>query len=113
MSAHAAAAWADLPRPWRIVEGPRSVGQSLVDGIAWSFTLERDGAERALIVVVSRQAYKTAVELLPVQTREAIETDGRSEAALIAQLDDPAECVVLGSSGSLPAPPGLARLAST
>lgn len=53
------------------------------------------------------------METLPVQTREALETDGRSQAALIAQLDDPAECVVLDTSGSLPVPPGLARLAST
>jgi hypothetical protein len=47
---------------------------------------------------------------LPVETRDAITTDGRSEAAKVAQFDDP-NCVVLGQSGSLPASPALSRLA--
>ena len=103
---------ADLPRPWRITDGPHCISQSFVDGTAWLFTLERDGAERALIVAVSSQARRlAAVKQLPVETREAIRTDGRSEAARIAQLDDPAKCVVLDSNGYLPAPPGLALLA--
>ena len=102
----------DLPTPWRIISGPRRLRQSLVDGIAWSFTLERDGQERTLVVVVSRRALRVAVpETLPVETREAIATDGRSEAARVAQFDDSTSCVLLGRSGYLPGPPGLQRLA--
>lgn len=51
----------DLPTPWRIISGPRRLRQSLVDGIAWSFTLERDGQERTLVVVVSRHALRVTV----------------------------------------------------
>lgn len=102
----------DPPRPWQISDGPWRLSQSLVDGDAWMFTLERDEVERPLIVVVSRQALKLgAPETMPVQTREAIETDGRSEAARVAQFDDPATCIVLGRNGYLPPPPGLLRLA--
>jgi hypothetical protein len=62
-------------------------------------------------VVVSREAFKVdPLRLLPVQTREAIQTDGRSEAARVAQFDDPASCVVLGRDGYLPAPVRLARV---
>jgi hypothetical protein len=82
----------------------------MVDGRAWQFTLARGGRERQLTVVVSREALNVdPARLLPVQTREAIETDGRSEAARVAQFDDPASCVVLGRDGYLPAPVRLAR----
>jgi hypothetical protein len=105
---------ADLPRPWRIVEGPNATSPVLVDGVAWWFGLERDGAERAVVVVVSGRALALASAgmALPGRTREAIQTDGRSEAARVAQFDDPAECVMLGGDGYLPAPATLARLAS-
>jgi hypothetical protein len=102
---------ADLPRPWRIVEGPHAISQVLVDGAAWRFRLERDGAERAVIVVVSGRALTlaSAGRELPIQVREAIQTDGRSEAARVAQFDDPAECVMLGADGYLPLPAALGR----
>lgn len=78
------------------------------------FTLVRDGRERPLIVAVGRQALTVdPPELLPVQTREAIQTDGRSEAARVAQFDDPTSCVMLGQDGRLIPPLGLARLART
>ena len=102
---------ADLPRPWRIVEGRNAVSQVLVDGAAWLFRLERDGAERALVVVVSGRALALASagrELSRAGAR-AIQTDGRSEAARVAQFDDLAECVMLGGDGYLPAPAALAR----
>jgi hypothetical protein len=102
----------DIPTPWQITDGPHRLPQSLIDGTAWLFTLERDGAERSLIVVISGQALTLgAPGPLPTETREAIATDGRSEAARVAQLDDPASCVVLGQHGYLPAPPGLVRIA--
>lgn len=70
----------------------------MVDGRAWVFMLARDGRERQLLVVVTHEALTVdPLKLLPVQTREAIQTDGRSEAARVAQFDDPASCVVLGS----------------
>jgi hypothetical protein len=102
----------DTPKPWHIADGPTRLQQKIIDGQAWVCTLERDGAERSLIVAVSGQALNLgAVETLPVQTREAIATDGRSEAARIAQLDDDAGCVVFGRFGYLPAPARLLRLA--
>jgi hypothetical protein len=88
------------------------LSHDLVDGIAWGFTLERDGAERQLIVVVTRQALRAgAHEMLTVEAREAIATDGRSEAARVAQFDDSTSCVVLGRHGYLPPSPQLLRLA--
>jgi hypothetical protein len=102
----------DLPRPWIIAAGPTRIRHDLVDGLAWLYTLERDGFERPLVVAVSGQALKLGnPEAMPVRTREAIATDGRSEAARVAQLDDPTNRVVLGRSGYLPAVPGLVRLA--
>jgi hypothetical protein len=102
----------DPPIPWRIVGGPRRLSHGLVDGIAWTFTLERDGAERELVVVVTRQALRAdAHEKLPVEAREAIATDGRSEAARVAQFDDSTSCVVVGRHGYLPPSPQLLRLA--
>ena len=100
----------ELPKPWQIVDGPRRITQNVVNGAAWLFRLERNGAERLVIVVVSRRSLDAAPDGLPVQTREAIETDGRSEAARVAQFDDPANCVFLGVSGYLPCPPALAHL---
>jgi hypothetical protein len=75
--------------------------------------LERDGAERAVVVVVSGRALAlaSAGRELPVRTREAIQTAGRSEAARVAQFDDPAECLMLGGDGDIPAPAALAHLA--
>jgi hypothetical protein len=102
-----------LPTPWQIIGGPR-LAETMVDGRAWVFTLARGGRERQLTVVVSRKALKAdPLTVLPVQTREAIQTDGRSEAARVAQLDDPASCVVLGRDGYLPAPVRLARVRPT
>ena len=102
-----------LPTPWQITGGQR-LAETMVDGRAWVFTLARGGRERQLTVVVSREAFKVdPPRLLPVQTREAIQTDGRSEAARVAQFDDPANCVVLGRDGYLPAPAGLARVPRT
>jgi hypothetical protein len=103
----------DLPRPWQIIDGPRALHHGFLEGRAWRFTLGRDGVERGLVVAVSPEAVKVARSgrSLPVQTREAIQTEGRSEAARAAQFDDPTSCVVLGPSGYLSAPPALARLA--
>jgi hypothetical protein len=102
-----------LPTPWQITGGPRLV-ETMVDGRAWVFTLTRDGRERDLTVVVTREALTVdPPRLLPVQTREGIQTDGRSEAARVAQFDDPASCVVLGRDGYLPAPVRLARAPRT
>jgi hypothetical protein len=102
----------DVPAPWQLISGPRRLAQRIVDGTAWLYMLERDGVERPVIVVVTRQALtQETPELLPVRTREAIRTEGRSEAARVAQFDDPANCVVLGRDGCLPTPAGLARLA--
>ena len=101
----------DFPRPWRIASGPRRFPQTVVEGIAWRFTLERESAERSLLVVVTRQALRVgAPETLPVETREAIATDGRSEAARVAQFDDPTSCVVLGRNGYLTPPTKLLHL---
>lgn len=76
--------------------------------------LFRAGRERQLTVLVSRKALKVdPFGLLPVQTREAIQTEGRSEAARVAQFADPASCVVLGRDGYLPAPVRLARMRPT
>src|SRR4051812_20215424 len=81
--------------PWQITGGSR-LTETMVDGPAWVFTLSRAGRERQVTVVVSRKALKVdPLRLLPVQTREAIQTEGRSEAARVAQFDDPANCVVL------------------
>lgn len=102
-----------LPTPWQITGGPR-LAETMVDGRAWVFTLARGGRERQLTVVVSRKAFRVgSLSLLPVQTREAIQTDGRSEAARVAQFDDPASCVVLGRDGYLPAPVRVRRLGRT
>ncbi|HYX85503.1 MAG TPA: hypothetical protein VE777_11085 [Gaiellales bacterium] len=101
-----------LPIPWRIIAGPRPLPQSVIDGTAWGFTLERDGVERSLIVVVSAQAQKLGASgPLPTETREAIKTDGRSEAARVAQLDEQARVIVLGRDGYLPPPAALMRIA--
>ena len=98
-----------FPTPWQITGGPR-LAETIVDGRAWVFTLARGGRERQLTVVLTRQALTIDPPgLLPVQTREAIQTDGRSEAARVAQFDDPTTCVVLGREGYLPAPVRLAR----
>jgi Mg-chelatase subunit ChlD len=102
----------DPPQPWKIADGPTPLPQGLIDGRAWLFTLERDGAERPLIVGISDQALTLGrPETLPVETRDAITTDGRSEAAKVAQFDDPTNCVVLGQNGYLPMSPALSRLA--
>ena len=102
-----------LPRPWQITGGPR-LAETIVDGRAWAFTLARGGRERQLTVVLTREALNVdSPGLLPVQTREAIQTDGRSEAARVAQFDDPTTCVVLGRHGYLPAPVKLARAPRT
>ena len=111
------ASWAvsnrGLPTPWQITGGPR-LAETMVDGRAWEFTLARSGRERHVTVVVSREALMMdPLKLLPVQTREAIQTDGRSEAARVAQFDDPTSCVVLGRNGYLPAPVRLARVRRT
>jgi hypothetical protein len=99
-----------LPTPWQITDGPR-LAETMVDGRAWVFTLARDARERQLTVVVSRKAFKVgSLTVLPVQTREAIQTDGRSEAARVAQFDDATNCVVLGRDGYLPAPVRLTRV---
>jgi hypothetical protein len=101
-----------VPRPWRIAEGPNRLSQSVIDGTAWGFTLEREGQRRSLIIAVTRQALNLgAAETLPVETREAVQTDGRSEAARVAQFNDPTSCVLLGRHGYLPPPPGLLILA--
>jgi hypothetical protein len=100
----------ELPNPWQIIDGPRRITQSIVNGTAWLSTLERNGADRLVMVVVSRQALDADSEPLPVQTREAIQTRGRSDAARVAQFDDPARCAFLGVAGYLPCPPALARL---
>ena len=102
-----------FPTPWQITGGPR-LAETMVDGRAWMFTLARGGRERQLTVVINREAFNVdPPRRLPVQTREAIQTDGRSEAARVAQFDDPANCVVLGRDGYLPAPVGLARVPRT
>ena len=102
----------DLPTPWTLTDGPRPLLQGYVDGKAWRFTLERDGVERSLIVAVSRHAVDLSERgEMPVETRAAIATDGRSEAARVAQLDEVASCVALGRAGYLRAWPGLARVA--
>lgn len=101
----------DLPTPWTITHGPRRLVQSYVDGTAWRFTLERDGMERSLIVAISRHALEPSEpEDMPVETRAAVATNGRSEAARVAQLDDPTTCILLGRHGYLPPPPALIRL---
>jgi hypothetical protein len=105
-------ALSDLPAPWQIVEGPHLLSQNAVDGRAWRLTLQRGHARRPVIVVVTREALMVdRLDLLPVPTREAILTDGRSEAARVAQFDDDARCVVLGRHGHQPAPLSLTRLA--
>jgi hypothetical protein len=102
-----------LPTPWQITGGPR-LAETMVDGRAWEFTLARGRRERHVTVVVGREALKVdPLKLLPVQTREAIQTDGRSEAARVAQFDDPTSCVVLGRDGYLPAPVKVGRLGRT
>jgi len=101
----------ELPTPWTLTGGPQPLLQGYVDGKAWRFTLERDGVERSLIIVISRHALdRSEPEEMPVETRTAIATDGRSEAARVAQLDDPTTCILLGRHGYLPPPPALIRL---
>lgn len=58
-----------------------------------------------------RSRLGTRLTYAGVMPGAAIATDGRSEAAQVAQLDQVASCVVLGLAGYLPAPPGLARVA--
>ena len=100
----------DLPTPRTLTGGPQPL-QGNVDGKAWRFTLERDGTERSLIVAISRHALDLSERgETPVETRAAIATDGRSEAARVAQLDDPTTCILLGRHGYLPPPPALIRL---
>ena len=104
----------DFPAPWQITDGPHLIAQTMFDGRAWLFDA---GAWRAT-AAANRRSQPARLEgdppqLLPVQTREAILTDGRSEAARVAQFDDPAGCVALGRDGDLHAPPGLARFPRT
>ena len=64
-----------------------------------------------MVVIVSRQALRLDDPgMLPVETREAIATRGRSEAERAAELSDPPACVVLGRTGYMPAPATLQRL---
>jgi hypothetical protein len=46
-----------LPTPWHSTGGPR-LGETIVEGRAWVFTLARGGRERQRTVVVSRKALK-------------------------------------------------------
>lgn len=88
------------PVPWRITAGPHLIAQTMIDGRAWLFTLAHSGRERPLTVAVTHQALDAVRwTRLPVHTREAIQTDGRSEAARVAQFDDPTSFLVLGRDG--------------
>ena len=60
----------------------------------------RVGARRSVVVIVSRQACRLDdPQMLAVETREVIATQGRSEAERAAELYDPPACVVLGKTG--------------
>jgi len=64
-----------------------------------------------VVVIVNRQALRhDDSETLAVETREAIATQGRSEAERVAEMADPPRCVLLGKSGYQLAPPTLQRL---
>ena len=85
--------------------------QEVVDGVAWGYALSRNEKRRSVVVIVRRHAWRgDDAAGLATETREAIATQGRSEAERVAEMADPPRCVVLGRSGYQPAPPTLQRL---
>jgi hypothetical protein len=96
---------------WQIGEEPWIATQQVVDGVTWGYALRRGEERRSVVVIVSRKAWRLMIRgCLPVETREAIATEGRSEAERAAELSDPPACVVLGTAGYMPAPATLQRL---
>lgn len=99
---------------WQIAEGPWVSTQQVVDGVGWGYGLRRGEERQSLVVIVSRRALRLEdPDSLPHETREAIATQGRSEAEKAADRHDPPGCVVLGRNGYLPAPRTLQRLGHT
>jgi hypothetical protein len=81
-----------------------------VDGVAWGYALRRGEQRRSVVVIVSRHALRVDdSEALANETRQAIATQGRSEAERIADMADPPRCVLLGRTGYRMAPPTLQR----
>jgi len=90
----------ELDEPWRIVGGPRSYS-STPDGadidIGWAWDIARKEDHRTVRVEVA--GGRVDMPSLPEESRQAIQTHGRSAVASLLDSPDPPERVLVTSSG--------------
>jgi hypothetical protein len=75
--------------------GPHT--RSGYDGTGWLWEIGRGDDCRRVLVEITGSALSSAS--LPEETREAIETEGRSEVERVASFDDPPRIVTCGTTG--------------
>ena len=85
--------------PWEIAGQIGSHSRSGVDGSGWLWELHRNGESAHVLVEVSGTAHAVDRAGLPPETREALETEGRSVIETLVARDELPRVVQCGTIG--------------
>ena len=90
---------------WRIIRGPREFDQleSFDMDVGWGYTLERDGEEHTISVIVAGGRAKSAE--LPDDARQAVSTRSHSAVQAVLANDAPPRYLIVGTTGVQPREP--------
>jgi hypothetical protein len=70
-----------------------------VDAGGWLWEITRGDQVAQVLIEISGEAWSTDPRRLPEDTRQALETDGRTELLKVLDLDDPPGVIRCGSAG--------------
>jgi hypothetical protein len=70
-----------------------------VDAHGWLWEIARGAQTAQVVIEVSDTAWSSNPVRLPVDTRQALQTDGRAELLKVLEQDDPPQIIHCGSDG--------------
>jgi hypothetical protein len=73
-----------------------------VDAHGWLWAIRRRAETRRVAIEISETAWSSDPVSLPDDTRQALETDGRTEVLKLLDQDDPPRAVRCGTAGCMP-----------
>jgi hypothetical protein len=90
---------------WEITANLGRHARPGVDARGWLWEITRDGESAQVLIEISETAGSGDPSRLPEDTRQALETDGRSELLKVLDQDDPPSLIHCGATGCAYFPP--------
>ncbi len=84
---------------WKISANLGRHARTGVDGGGWLWEITRGDQVARVVIEINATAWATDPLRLPEETRQTLETDGRSELLKIVDHDDPPRVIRCGSTG--------------